>query len=70
MTFVMSVNMNLNRKAKTDETGGLLTSKSTEARLFIVFTNVRLVIPPDCSPEVLRGSDWPFPITYKTLWIS
>lgn len=39
----------------------VLTSKPTETSLFIIFTNVRLVIPPHCGSEVLRGSDWSFP---------
>lgn len=45
------------------------TSKATEPRLLIVFADVRLVVPPYCGSQVVRGSDWSFPVDkiYKSL---
>lgn len=53
--------------AKLDIGGGnlpaksLLTSKATEASLFVVLTDVWLVVPPHCGPQVLWGPDWALP---------
>ena len=38
------------------------TSKATEPCLLIVFADVRLVVPPYCGSQVVRGSDWSFPV--------
>lgn len=38
----------------------LLTSKATEASLFVVLADVRLIVPSHCGPQVLWSSDGSF----------
>lgn len=45
-----------------NDTNLIPTSKTTETSLLIVFADVRLVVPPDCSSQVFRGSDWSFSV--------
>lgn len=37
-----------------------LTSETTEARLLVVFADVRLVVPPDRGSQVFGRSNWSF----------
>lgn len=38
----------------------LLTSKAAEPRFFVVLTDVWLVVPPHCGPQVLWSTDGSF----------